>query len=215
MEFDSPVLEAAVTELSRLPGVGRKTALRFALHLLRQDENIAYSLGRSIVELRRDVHYCPQCYNITSGTGLCPVCADRTRDSRTILVVETVKDVLSFESTRQYSGVYHVLGGIISPMEGISPDMLQIDALVRRIADLAADKDAASPPEVILALNATMEGETTAYYIYRALSAASPAAPVKITQLSRGISVAGEIQYTDELTLARSLHNRTLFTLNT
>jgi len=212
MEFESPVLEAAVTELSRLPGVGRKTALRFALHLLRQDPDVAARLGRAIIGLRNDIHYCPQCYNITSGTGLCPVCADPLRDQHTVLVVETVKDVLSFEATHQYSGVYHVLGGIISPLEGISPDMLQIDSLVVRVSTLASDSSGVVP-EVILALNATMEGETTAYYIYRALSAPGSRL-VKVTQLSRGISVAGEIQYTDELTLARSLQNRTPFTIS-
>lgn len=211
MEFESPVLEAAVTELSRLPGVGRKTALRFALHLLRQEPSVAQNLGRAISELRTGIHYCPRCFNITSGEGLCPVCANPGRDSRTILVVETVKDVLSFEATHQYTGVYHVLGGIISPMEGISPDMLQIESLVSRVQKL--DDGESRPPEVILALNATMEGETTAYYIYRALSRPG-AGRVIITQLSRGISVAGEIQYTDELTLARSLQNRTPFTFN-
>lgn len=214
MEFESPILEAAVTELSRLPGVGRKTALRFALHLLRQDAQVAENLGRAITELRTKIHYCPECFNITSGTGLCPVCANPVRDKRMILVVETVKDVLSFEATHQYSGVYHVLGGIISPMEGISPDMLQIDSLARRVAGLCAeDASAEAVPEVILALNATMEGETTAYYIYRALTAPG-CGRVNVTQLSRGISVAGEIQYTDELTLARSLQNRTPFAVS-
>ena len=212
MEFESPVLEAAVTELSRLPGVGRKTALRFALHLLRQDESVAVNLGRAITELRTRIHYCPQCHNITADTGLCPVCADPARDKRTILVVATVKDRLSFEATHRYAGVYHVLGGIISPMEGISPDMLQIDSLAARVSALSESQP--TPPEVILALNATMEGETTAYYIYRNLTAPGNHS-VRVTQLSRGISVAGEIQYTDELTLARSLQNRTPFTITT
>lgn len=201
-EFDSTLLENAVNELSRLPGVGRKTALRLALHLLRQDRHVAQALGEAVINLRNGIKYCSDCHNI-SETEQCPICADPLRDHKIICVVETVKDVMSFEATRQYHGVYHVLGGVISPMDGVSPDQLEIDSLVERVA--AGDVD-----EVILALSATLEGDTTNYYLYRRLSTL----PTKITQLARGISVAGEIQYTDELTLARSLINRTPFSLN-
>lgn len=200
-EFDSTLLENAVNELSRLPGIGRKTALRLALHLLRQEKDVAQALGESVINLRNGIRYCKECHNI-SETELCPLCSDPVRDHRIICVVETVKDVMSFEATRQYNGVYHVLGGVISPMDGVSPDQLEIDSLVERVR-------AGNIDEVILALSATMEGDTTNYYIYRRLTGL----PAKISQLARGISVAGEIQYTDELTLARSLINRTPFSL--
>ncbi len=199
-EFASRLLEGAVTELSRLPGIGRKTALRLALHILRADESAGVALGEAIINMRRGVRYCSICHNI-SETDVCPICADKRRDSRTVCVVETVKDVMSFENTGQYSGVYHVLGGIIAPMDGIGPEQLEIDSLVERVA--AGDID-----EVILALSATMEGETTNYYIYRRLA---PYENVRITQLARGVSVGNEIEYTDEITLGRSLLNRTLF----
>ncbi|MDE5919721.1 MAG: recombination mediator RecR [Duncaniella sp.] len=199
-EFASRLLEGAVTELSRLPGIGRKTALRLALHLLRSDQATATALGEAIINMRRGVTYCRECHNI-SETELCPLCADSRRDHHTVCVVETVKDVMSFENTGQYSGLYHVLGGIISPMDGIGPEQLEIDSLVERVA--TGDID-----EVILALSATMEGETTNFYIYRRLA---PYTDLKITQLARGVSVGNEIEYTDEITLGRSLLNRTLF----
>ena len=189
-----------MTELSRLPGIGRKTALRLALHILRCDESRGVRLGQSIIDMRKGVRYCNICHNI-SETDVCPVCADPTRDSRTICVVETVKDVMSFENTGQYSGLYHVLGGVISPMDGIGPDQLEIASLISRV-------EAGEIDEVILALSATMEGETTNFYIYRKLA---PYPDVKITQLARGVSVGNEIEYTDEITLGRSLLNRTLF----
>ena len=199
-EFASRLLEEAVTELSRLPGIGRKTALRLALHLLRADEQIGVALGQSIINMRRGVRYCTVCHNI-SETDVCPICADSRRDGSTVCVVENVKDVMSFENTGQYSGVYHVLGGIIAPMDGIGPEALEIDSLVERVAS-------GEVREVILALSATMEGETTNYYIYRRLA---PYTDVKITPLARGVSVGNEIEYTDEITLGRSLLNRTLF----
>ncbi len=199
-EFASRLLEEAVTELSRLPGIGRKTALRLALHILRCDESRGVRLGQSIIDMRQGVRYCNICHNI-SETDVCRVCADPTRDSRTICVVETVKDVMSFENTGQYSGLYHVLGGVISPMDGIGPDQLEIASLISRV-------EAGEIDEVILALSATMEGETTNFYIYRKLA---PYPDVKITQLARGVSVGNEIEYTDEITLGRSLLNRTLF----
>ncbi len=198
-EFASSLLETAVTELSRLPGIGRKTALRLALHLLRQDEHVGVDLGEAIINMRRGIRYCMCCHNI-SENDVCPICSDPRRDTSTVCVVESVKDVLSFENTRQYAGLYHVLGGVISPLDGVGPDQLEIDSLVERVAS-------GEVKEVILALSATMEGETTNYYIFRRLGTL----PVKITQLARGVSVGNEIEYTDEITLGRSLLNRTLF----
>ena len=198
-EFASILLESAVTELSRLPGVGRKTALRLALHILRQDESVGVALGEAIINMRRGVKYCSVCHNI-SEIEVCPICSSPARDKSTVCVVESVKDVMIFENTRQYRGLYHVLGGVISPMEGIGPDQLQIASLVERVKSGEIN-------EVILALSATMEGETTNFYIYRQLGTL----PVKITQLARGVSVGNEIEYTDEITLGRSLINRTLF----
>ncbi len=198
-EFTSQVLESAVTELSRLPGIGRKTALRLALHLLRRDEREATALGESIIRLRRDICYCSVCHNI-SESEICAICASPMRDSRTVCVVENVKDVMSIENTGQYNGVYHVLGGLISPIDGIGPDSLEIASLVSRVA--SGDVD-----EVILALSSTMEGDTTNFYIYRRLADFD----VKLTQLARGMSVGNEIEYTDEVTLGRSLLNRVPF----
>lgn len=200
-EFASKLLEGAVTELSRLPGIGRKTALRLALHILRTDESAGVALGEAIINMRRGVRYCSVCHNI-SETEVCPICADQRRDRSTVCVVESVKDVMSFENTGQFAGVYHVLGGVISPMDGVGPDQLSIDSLVARVA-------AGGVKEVILALSATMEGETTNFYIFRRLA---EFADLRITQLARGVSVGNEIEYTDEITLGRSLLNRTLFT---
>lgn len=198
-EFESLLLEGAVTELSRLPGLGRKTALRLALHLLRQDEEQAVSLGEALIAMRRGIKYCAVCHNI-SEADVCPICSDPRRDSSVVCVVETVKDVISFEKTRQYTGLYHVLGGVISPMDGVGPDKLEIDSLVERVKG-------GGIREVILALGATMDGETTSFYIYRRLGDTG----VIISQLARGVSVGNEIEYTDEITLGRSLINRTLF----
>lgn len=199
-EFESSLLENCVTEISRLPGIGRKTALRLALHLLRQDPSTANALGNAIIDMRKGITYCRTCHNI-SETELCPICSDARRDKHTVCVVESVKDVMILENTGSYSGLYHVLGGVISPMDGVSPDQLEIDSLVNRVAEGGID-------EVILALGATMEGDTTGYYIYRRLA---PYPQVKITQLARGVALGNEIEYTDELTLGRSLRNRTLF----
>lgn len=185
--------------MSRLPGIGRKTALRLALHILRQDEKYGIELGEAIINLRNGIRYCTTCHNI-SETDTCPICSNPSRDASTVCVVESVKDVMSFENTRQFNGLYHVLGGVISPMDGIGPDQLEIESLVERVAN-------GGVKEVILALSATMEGETTNFYIYRRLGTL----PVKITQLARGVSVGNEIEYTDEITLGRSLLNRTLF----
>lgn len=198
-EFSSRVLEDAVTELSRLPGIGRKTALRLALYLLRRDEKEATALGEAIIRLRRDICYCRVCHNI-SEQELCPICASPSRDQRTVCVVENVKDVMSIENTGQFRGVYHVLGGLISPIDGVGPDMLEINSLVDRVRGGEVD-------EVILALSATMEGDTTNFYIYRRLADSG----VRLTQLARGMSVGNEIEYTDEVTLGRSLLNRVPF----
>lgn len=200
-EFSSRLLEEAVTQLSRLPGVGRKTALRLALHLLRQEENAAVALGESLIRLRKEIRYCKVCHNI-SQEEVCPICASPMRDRRTVCVVENVKDVMSIENTGQFNGVYHVLGGLISPIDGIGPDKLEIDSLVQRVKDEDIN-------EVILALSATIDGDTTNFYIYRRLQET----PVKLTQLARGVSVGNEIEYTDEITLGRSLLNRTPFNL--
>ncbi len=198
-EFQSPLLEAAVTELSRLPGIGRKTALRLALHILRRDETEGVTLGEAIINLRRNIRYCSVCHNI-SETEVCPTCSDPRRDRTTVCVVENVKDVMSIERTGQFDGLYHVLGGLISPMDGIGPEQIELDSLIKRVR-------AGGVAEIILALSATMEGETTGFYIYRRLQDM----PVKITQLARGMAVGNEIEYTDELTLGSSLTNRTLF----
>ncbi len=200
-EFESSLLESAVTEISRLPGIGRKTALRLALHLLRQEPSVALQLGESIIKLRKGICYCSVCHNI-SEHEVCQICADVRRDSSTVCVVESVRDVIVFENTRQYRGLYHVLGGVISPIDGVGPDQLQIDSLIQRVRSQQVK-------EVILALSATMEGDTTEYYIYKRLQAEKE--PVKVTQLARGVAVGNEIEYTDEVTLGRSLLNRTLF----
>lgn len=199
-EYPSPLLEAAVTQLSRLPGIGRRTALRLALHMLRRDQSEATALGQAIIDLRRDIRYCSVCHNI-SDADVCPICASPSRDRSTVCVVETVRDVMSVERTGQYNGLYHVLGGVISPVDGIGPDMLEIDSLVGRVR-------AGGIKEVILALPATMEGDTTDFYIYRRLEGVDG---LKVTQLARGMAVGNDIEYTDELTLGRSLLQRTPF----
>lgn len=198
-QLSSPLLEAAVTELSRLPGLGRKTALRLALYLLRREPEQAVALGKAIAEMRLGIKYCSVCHNI-SETDVCSLCSNPLRDASTICVVENVKDVMSIENTGQFRGLYHVLGGVISPIDGIGPDQLEIKSLIERV-------QAGGIKEVILALSATMEGETTDYYIYRKLASLG----VEVTQLARGVSVGNEIEYTDEITLGRSLLNRTPF----
>ncbi len=199
-EFASRLLESAVSEFAKLPGIGRKTALRLVLHLLKQDEGEAVSFGEAIIRLRREIRYCKVCHNI-SETEVCPICSNPSRDASTICVVENVKDVMSIENTHQHHGLYHVLGGLISPMDGIGPSDIEVDSLEQRVRE-------GGVKEVILALSATMEGDTTNFYIFRRLA---PYPDVKITILARGVSVGNEIEYTDELTLGRSIMNRTLF----
>ena len=197
--YPSSLLEKAVGEISRLPGIGRKTALRLALHLLRQDTDTADSLAEAIIRLRHDVKYCKVCHNI-SDTDVCTMCSDHSRDTSVICVVENVQDVMAIENTQQFHGLYHVLGGIISPMDGIGPKDIEIDSLLERMAPEAIQ-------EVILALPSTMEGDTTNFYIYRRLQPSG----VRVSQIARGIAIGGEIEYTDELTLGRSILNRTEF----
>lgn len=197
--LNSISLENAVAQLSKLPGIGEKTALRLALHLLRQEKEVAISLGESLIEMRKNVKYCSKCHNI-SESEVCDICSDSRRDASTICVVETIKDVLTIEATNEYRGLYHVLGGVISPLDGISPSDLEIDSLVHRV-----DKEEIR--EVILALNPTIQGDTTNYYIFRKLAPYN----VDITILARGLSIGNELEYTDEITLGRSIHNRIPF----
>ncbi len=199
-EFASTLLENAVAQFAKLPGIGRKTALRLVLYLLKRDPAEAQQFGEAIIRLRNEIQYCHTCHNI-SETDTCPICANPNRDPSIVCVVENVKDVMSIENTHQHHGLYHVLGGLISPMDGIGPQDIEIDSLVQRVAQGGIS-------EVILALSATMEGDTTNFYIFRRLA---PYPDVKITMLARGVSVGNEIEYTDELTLGRSILNRTLF----
>lgn len=197
--YNSSLLDNAVAELGKLPGIGSKTALRLALHLLRQDSSVAYNLGQSIIKMRNEISYCHKCHNI-SESDTCKICNDRRRNHSLICVVENVKDVITIESTHQHRGLYHVLGGLISPLDGIGPNDIEIDSLVNRVT-----KD--NIEEVILALSPTMEGDTTNYYIYKRLSKLN----IKVTMLARGLSIGNDLEYTDELTLGRSIQNRILF----
>lgn len=199
-EIPSKLLSDAVDEMSRLPGIGRKTALRLVLHLLRQPTHDVQRFGNSFIAMREQICYCKQCNNI-SDSEVCAICDNSRRDTGIICVVESIRDVMSIENTQQYNGLYHVLGGIISPMEGIAPSDLKIDLLLNRVA-------AGNVNEVVLALSTTMEGETTCFYLYKKLAAY----PVKITTIARGVGFGDELEYTDELTLGRSIKNRQPFT---
>ena len=197
--YPSTLLEKAVNEFAKLPGVGRKTAMRLVLHLLRQDTDVVEAFGNAIVTLKREVKYCKVCHNI-SDTDVCCICSNSQRDASVICVVESIRDVMAVEATQQYRGLYHVLGGVISPMDGIGPSDLQIESLVQRVA-------AGGVQEVVLALSTTMEGDTTNFYIYRKLANMG----VKLSVIARGISVGDELEYADEVTLGRSILNRTPF----
>jgi recombination protein RecR len=199
MEYPSILLENAVNEFAKLPGIGKKTSLRLVLHLLRQKEEMAVGLGNAIIDLRKNINYCKVCHNI-SDSHVCALCASPSRDASTVCVVENVKELMAVENTMQFRGLYHVLGGIISPMEGVGPADLQIASLVERVA-------AGAIKEVILALSTTMEGDTTNFYIFRRLAGAD----VKISIIARGVSIGDELEYADEVTLGRSILNRTLF----
>ena len=207
--YPSILLENAVNQVASLPGIGRKTALRLVLHLLRQPQNEVEAFTSAISRMKNEVRYCRICHNI-SDQEVCPICQSHRRDHQTICVVENVQDVMSIENTGQFTGVYHVLGGVISPMDGIGPKELEIDSLIERILPEHIQ-------EVILALPATMEGDTTNFYIYRRLQnlleSNSNETPIelKISQLARGVAIGNELEYTDEITLGRSIINRTLF----
>ena len=200
--YPSQLLEKAVGEFSKLPGIGRKTALRLVLNMLRRTDSEVDAFTRSLDTLKHEVRYCRVCHNI-SDTDLCPICADSKRDSTQVCVVENVQDVMAIENTQQYRGLYHVLGGIISPMDGIGPGDLQIGSLVKRVEE-------GGVKEVILALSSTMEGDATNFYISRKLAPF----PVAVSVIARGISVGDELGYTDEVTLGRSIINRTPFKIS-
>lgn len=193
-------MEKAVGEFAKLPGIGRKTAMRLVLHLLRQDTQSVEAFGNAMITLKHEVKYCKVCHNI-SDIDVCRICSDTSRDASVVCVVENIRDVMAVENTQQFRGLYHVLGGVISPMDGIGPSDLQIDSLVDRVR-------AGGIKEVILALSSTMEGDTTNFYIFRKLSGFD----VKLTVIARGISIGDELEYTDEVTLGRSIVNRIVFT---
>ena len=200
------LLDNAVDQFSRLPGIGRKTALRLVLHMLRQEEEDVEAFANALTILKRDVRYCKVCHNI-SDTEVCPICSDKSRDASLICVVENIQDVLAIERTQQYKGLYHVLGGIISPMDGIGPNNLEIGSLIERIQYGESGKDGYEKiKEVIFALASTMEGDTTNFYISRKLKEFPD---IKLSVIARGINVGDELQYTDEVTLGRSILNRT------
>ncbi len=196
MIFSSSLLENAVNEFAKLPGIGKKTALRLVLHLIKQDELQVANFSNSISQMRKEIKFCKRCHNI-SDKELCNICSNTMRKQELICVVENIRDVIAIESTQQFNGIYHVLGGIISPLDGIGPDQLNIESLVKRVNEEQVQ-------EIIFALNPNIQGDTTVYYIGRKLKAV----PVKFTTIARGISFGGELEYADEMTLAKSISNR-------
>ena len=198
-QYPSQLLERAVTEFSRLPGIGRKTALRLVLWMLRQDNADVERFADAVSRLKQEVKYCHVCHNI-SDSDICPICANPRRDASTVCVVENIQDVMAIENTQQFLGLYHVLGGIISPMDGIGPSDIEVESLVVRVAE-------GNVKEGILALSPTMEGDTTNFYLYRKLAPTG----VKVSVIARGVAIGNELEYTDEVTLGRSILNRTLF----
>jgi recombination protein RecR len=196
MVFSSSLLENAVNEFAKLPGIGKKTALRLVLHLIKQDSADVEHFSQAIAGMRAGIKFCSKCFNI-SDTAICHICGNRSRANGIICVVENIRDVIAIESTQQFNGLYHVLGGVISPLDGIGPDQLTIDALVERIKD-------ENIQEVIFALNPNIQGDTTIYYIGRKITDL----PVKVTTIARGIAFGGELEYADEMTLAKSISNR-------
>lgn len=196
MVFSSQLLESAVSEFSKLPGIGKKTALRLVLHLLKQDEETVDQFSEIISRMRKEIKFCQRCNNV-SDADICSICSNTSRKQEIVCVVETIRDVIAIEATQQYNGTYHVLGGVISPLDGIGPDQLQIEGLLGRVG---ADKVS----EIIFALSPTIQGDTTIYYIQKKLKDKD----VRITTIARGIAFGGELEYTDEMTLARSLQNR-------
>ena len=200
-QFPSQLLENAINAFSTLPGIGRKTALRMVLHLLRQKETDVEQFAESIAQARKQIKYCKVCHNI-SDNDICDICNNPKRDQTTICVVETIKDVISIENTAQYKGLYHVLGGIISPMDGVGPNDLEIESLIQRVAS-------GKIKEVLFALSTTTEGDTTNFYLFRKLSPYN----IKITTIARGVAIGDELEYTDEITLGRSIINRITFNI--
>ncbi|MFK5856806.1 MAG: recombination mediator RecR [Bacteroidota bacterium] len=198
-DYSSKLLESAVAELSRLPGIGKKTALRLALHILKEEPIYADNLGNSIMRLRGEIKFCTKCNNI-SDSDVCEICSNHKRDENTICVVEDIRDVLAVEKTAQFNGLYHVLGGIINPIEGIGPNDINVAHLIKRI-------NTEDINEIILALPATVEGDTTNYYIYKLIKTFD----VKVTSIARGVAIGDELEYTDEITLGRSILNRLPF----
>lgn len=198
-QYPSTLLEKAVTEFAKLPGIGRKTALRLVLHMLRMSEEDVDRFANAITTLKKEVRYCKICHNV-SDTDVCPICSDPRRERNTICVVENIRDVMAVENTMQYRGLYHVLGGVISPIDGIGPADIEIESLVERVAEGGIE-------EVIFALGSTMEGDTTNFYISRKLAPY----PVKLSVIARGIAVGDELEYADEVTLGRSIRDRMPF----
>jgi recombination protein RecR len=196
MQLPSVLLDNAVNEFAKLPGIGKKTALRLVLHLLKQDTEMVVNFSDALSRMRREIKFCQRCYNIADA-DICSICANSMRKQEIICVVETIRDVIAIESTQQYNGIYHVLGGIISPLDGIGPDQLNIDPLMQRVQKEQTE-------EIIFALNPTIQGDTTIYYIQKKLQSSS----IRFTTISRGIAFGGELEYADEMTLARSLANR-------
>jgi len=202
MQFSSQLLENAVNEFAKLPGIGKKTALRLVLHLLKQEENDVEQFSEVVAKMRSEIKFCQRCYNVADG-DICSICANSMRKQETICVVENIRDVIAIESTQQYSGTYHVLGGIISPLDGVGPDQLTIESLIHRVQKEKTE-------EIIFALNPNIQGDTTIYYIQKKLSAGPGGqnTTTRITTIARGIAFGGELEYADEMTLARSLQNR-------
>lgn len=196
MQFSSQLLENAVNEFAKLPGIGKKTALRLVLHLLKQDEKEVQHFSEVMARMRNEIKFCQRCYNVSDG-DICSICANSSRKQETICVVESIRDVIAIESTQQYNGTYHVLGGVISPLDGIGPDQLNIESLVSRILKEKTE-------EIIFALNPNIQGDTTIYYIQKKIQPSG----LRITTIARGIAFGGELEYADEMTLARSLQNR-------
>jgi recombination protein RecR len=201
-QYSSILLEKAIDEFSKLPGIGRKTATRLVLHLLHQDTGAVDAFSSALITLKHDVKYCKVCYNI-SDTEICRICANPGRDASVVCAVESIREVMAVEATQQYHGIYHVLGGVISPMDGVGPNDLQINSLIRRILEKEIK-------EIIFALSPTMEGDTTGFYIYRKLKKYG-IQDVKFSIIARGISIGDELEYTDEITLGRSIVNRVPF----
>ncbi len=196
-DYPSKLLETAVGELAKLPGIGRKTALRLALHLLKQEQSEVEAFGNAVINMRSDIIYCKSCHNI-SDSEICAICSSPKRQHAIVCVVESIRDVMAIENTSQFNGVYHVLGGIISPMDGIGPDDITVESLIKRVAE-------SEIREVVLALPTTIEGDTTNFYLYKRLKESG----VHLSTIARGVSIGDELEYTDEITLGRSILNRT------